>query len=1524
MSDTTIDSLQAGLRELMNHVSPAEFDHILQVQEDLEAWSENGGEMPHEEQLRAWGLLDGAATVPEEVGEAVTTANGFAPVPAMSDEEAARIQDRLREMVQTTPSNHPAREELLKVYVEVKDWRSQGRMASLPAAAQLASWGIWPPLDGLDGPALPEARTAQEVPPAGPPLDQPDDDPLRPLYEQARTALAEKRHHHARQLFAELRARAQGKLAAEVEKGYMDASSRLSEETARLTREAQTTARKSANNLERQRQAWQQVLVVNPDAEEAKRMLDGLAEAQAEREIEERLATAVAAAHSAAEGDQLPKLNELLGRVSTWKAQGERGALSQELYGRVVEAEQTLTRLRAETRERLGASTTILSAGLYKQAYIMAEEYFRRTVPVIIDSTGMFGPADAEVPTPTFRRKVKELFLPSLLELAGQRHTLAQGQMAADPEKALETVADGREMLTADFLTIADRRSLEKALEPLDELERDIRRTLEKFNQAKGLVVRARSGEVSRSEALRLLVEAQQLYPDYPNLPTYLEQARDDVAAVVAADVGNAILDAEIQMARDAFGEAMATLQAAQQSARSQVPMPKPDSPLADQLAELSRVARELTRAQGDYQRMMDALADVDAEIARFDAGGELGALRSAESLLGEFSDTERRHPEVRRRISRLADRKGDQGTWETGQDEYNRRNWQVAEPLLRKVANGTSIYKRDAAVLADRALACLYAQEASEAEQGSDWKTARDRYQGAWRLLQGVGTDRPTEEVAQACHAAEERLRPLQQNDEEVRALLREAREVHARATQRLAGRRHPLERVQPVPEYAQAVALLDQADAKQTTLRAEVGTLRQQVRAEWRATYLQGMQSARTQPDPTILRAGQALAEALEGAFLLYDDADQELAWKLRVACLDADCDQLRRESPPDWERIEENRKQRLTVPQARTPQVEQEYREAVRERILSKTYELQRDNRAQAKSYLVEQLKDPKLRADQELVTTLIELCWTLEDWTEADRLVGDLQRHLPDQGAVWRGLTDAARHYRKKDMARGDAALQVLRDRHRDNRGVIEVVDNKQAEFKQVVLDQLVREADAADIRGNDEGYLEAAEKYAQAAELQADDPRVTSGLANLGPMLEPGIRNRVALSKTISIGNWPLARAVEEIDKLYAVLTAIQKVFSRLQIQEETLAELREEVEQAVDKVKNKRERWKRAHDSLMQLEAEREKSLKEPTPITTREVSAWETDASGGWDFTTARSVLGELEAIANRDTELQQVVREAKARQEELENSAATLNEAVRAFLRPVEDEEFETIVTRADELGAAEYRANRQERWGGLDRLICITDPFTGREIDRLDQHKSIAMARRSNWEQWKQWSGQTKGSYDDASAIVGRLFERRGARNPKYSLEETANMCKECVGFCDEFDAHLARTPEVKPLSRKADEARQLVNAESWRNDVSGPNGYRVRAVKLLDEVEESQKSLDELLKRLRGIVDKQIAPFLNKNQRVPERNIKAAEEELRKCEVIDPNHSKVKEYQQLLERAHTANTQTSNKKGGWFGR
>ncbi|HEX8681797.1 MAG TPA: hypothetical protein VF707_05745, partial [Ardenticatenaceae bacterium] len=291
-----IQQIWEGLRELMNHASPAEFDRILDVWMDLQAWNKNSGEMPHQKLLHKWGLLGDTVAARAVTREVATSPNGATPVPTNRDEVA-----------------HP-----------------------------------------------------------------------------------------------------------------------------------------------------------------------NMQETRAAREIEWQLEATAAAARSAAEGDHLPQLNELLGRVSIWKAAGEHGALSRALYRRVVEAEQTMVALRAEVRERLGANSSLLGGGLYTQAYLMAEEYFRRAVPVIIDSAGIFGPADTEVPTVTFRKRVKELCLTTLRQRASDRLAIAKGQIATDPEKALETVADGRQLLTADFLTTDDRRALERDLEPLDELERDIRRTLEK------------------------------------------------------------------------------------------------------------------------------------------------------------------------------------------------------------------------------------------------------------------------------------------------------------------------------------------------------------------------------------------------------------------------------------------------------------------------------------------------------------------------------------------------------------------------------------------------------------------------------------------------------------------------------------------------------------------------------------------------------------------------------------------------------------------------------------------------------------------------------------------------------------------------------------------------------------------------------------------------------------------------------------------------------------------------------------
>jgi hypothetical protein len=1515
-----VDSQQidALFDELRNRMRAPEYqgdiDAMIDVRNALTTWRKAGaqGPLPCEDELRSWGLLKDEAE------------------PAITLEDLDRILQRLRRYSKERSDDDPEVDKMFESGARLREWRKSNLVGPMPDAERLAEWGVWPPAEAGDDVVVTLEAAAPQItaPPMPPDASAPHpaeahrsrssadpDDRYEGDYQAALGALQRKEFYRARGAFHKLSGLVTGRLEIPVEAGLSSAETELARATEGAIVQAQEIEKKAPKDLPRQEAAWHSVQTLNPDCDEALHALMLLGQRKADREIQKDIDDILPQAQKAAKTEQLPALNDLLGKVRGWKAKGEKqpSEISSDLYKDLVGIELAVAKLRDDARQKLGLASTLITSGNYRDAYQNGRDYLDRSVPTMMDQTGILGNAGSEVETPVFFKKIHQLFLGALQDLASQRIAEASGQEMHEPESAQKTLQDAIARLTDDVLTEDDKKELLPHLGKVQEKMRGVQDRLERYRQARKEILDAQAYGVKPAEALGKLRSARILYPDYPAIDTLITDVEKAVAEVIAGDVATAIARARNDIEARAFEEAAKTLGVARTQALEQVPHPPPDSTLVRRLTELEAVEKNLSEALGHHRKLMDTLSKVDGHFQAHKAG-DAQALDRARNLLALLTSAEREDPDARDRLAELPLHQNLTENWQTGQAEYRQGNWPAAVAALQEVINKNGTNKAQAQLLVDRANARCRIQEADAAKLRGAWTEAIASYTEAKRLAE---TGKPEERDAVAnsvltqCQKALTELAPLQANDEEVGATLRKANDMLAAALDKtpynwLSQFAHQTVAAGTANagtnEFAEAANLLEdtqkKAKATFTTKGPDIDAQLKRVRDAWLQSFIEAINLATDSNDSEMLTGAMNLVAVLRISGLLYVPLHKAMALSMEERYLDTFYQQLVENSnATDWSKVEENRRKRLEAPHLRSQELEAEYRHAVHKRVEAEARNRQRQNLPGARDYLLQELQRPEMQGEESLYQLAIELCWKTQDWSAAENIARDIAIRNPALGDAWAGLTRAAQWFQNGFVAEGKIELALLRERYQQNSQVGMLIASKEDAFVRGALDTLIRSASSAMQKRTDDGYIEAAEKYAQAAELDGTDRRVQVGLGRLGELLGPGIQLRTTQAKGLRIGQRPLSEAVQEAERLYRTLDAIHKVAENLTLEVDTLNDLGS----AVDELKPKLQRWKAVRDYLDKAAMARTDALRRPRSI-------GDSGAQGGWDFGQERAYLQQALQIAGRDkdTECQERVKGELEGLQRLEDRANKMHTHLTAFVMALRDEEFDVVMAEADQLTGFWDTYTKEDGWDGLDQLTAYRHPYQG-QITKLDQHKQKAQDRKSNLEQWQSWSAEVISRYQSARKISTDLKKDLDELRQERSLGECVTYCRNSKRACEAFEEVLLGVPDVAPLSVKASAEQQKVLKDTWTRELLGENGYRVKAISMQQAAELDLEKLVMPLSRLQQIMTVQIEGYLaghRREQSPPLNSMNLAQLALKTCQSIDPLHPEVTKYQRRL--------------------
>lgn len=1521
------------IEKLRKRIADTEYvndlDAMIDARNALRTWRKNGGEgaPPCEDDLRQWGLLE------DEVQEAPHV---------FSVEEASLIFQHLLTLVGQL-SEEAEVDQMLETVQRLREWKKAPANAPLPDADQLAAWGVWPaPVDQSARPApaqpivvqaeIPASVRVSASPPA--PVEEvpadPDDRYQRD-YDLAIEALNKEQYFQARNAFRTLNQLVNGRLRVAVDAGLGSAETGLARATDDAIAQARAYEARAPKDLPGQEAAWRAVLKINPDSEDAQHTLVLLAQSKVDSQLRREIDTILPAAEAANKANDLPKLNDLLGKVRGWKAKGEKEApeISPDLYAELIEIEKQVDRLRQKTRQILGQASTYITGGNLRDAYRSARQAMDSLIPTMVDESGVLGDiyAGQEVETPVLFKAIRKLFIDALKDLASQRINEASGQEKHDPESAKRTLEDAVSRLTDDVLTEDDKTELVSHLVKVKEKLQGVRDRLDRYNDAKKEIIAAQAYGVKPAEALSKLRAAKVLYEDFPSVDTLIRENELGVAEVLAGDLLTAIASARGQIEKLEFTDAATTLDTARKQALEQVPHPEPGSSLAARLADLQTVEGELTAAQGRHQRLMETLGKVDGYF-KCHTAGDPQALELARNLLNLLTPEEQAQPAARDLRAQLPMHQGINENWQEGQAQYRQGNWSGAVEALQQVVNKGGANHDAAQLLIDRATASTRVQEAEAARSHGAWLEAINKYREAQGLAEsGKPEDRDAvaKNVLAQCEKGLAELAPLQANDESFEAVLQSAREQQTSANLKTAhewlsahGRIGLIETaglrgdggetalLLPVENgYQEAAAALEAAQKKAktvlTTKGPEIETLLNSVRQDWIRTFMDAIGLALNLYEIETLAGAMLMARTLRSAGLLYTPLHRSQVTTLEERYLDVRYQQLVEDATViDWAKVEDNRRKRLEPPHARTPEIEGEYRQAVRKRVESEVRDKQRQNPALARDHLRQLLQRPEMQGEIALHELAIELCWELGDWSGAQNVASVLAIRDTLLSDAWAGLTRAAQWFRNGFVAEGRAELALLKERYPANTKNGKLVLDKQDAFVRGALDALLTSAASAMQKQNDDGYIEAAEKYAQAAEFDPNDKRVITGLGGLGKKLGPGVKSRASQVERLKIGQRGLEEAVKEAEKLDRTLSAIKRVAPSLSLE----TDVADDLSKALDDLKPKVQRWRLVDEYLKKAQVARENALSAPQPL-------GQGGGQGGWDFGPARSSLLQAQTITTRekDTEAGERVKAELEALQRLEDRATELFEHLTNFMTALHNDSFDVVISEASQLLTLWDTCVRDEYgWKGLSTLVTYRHPYQG-QITTLEQHREKAQERKGNLEAWQAWASQAGTAYQTAVKACKEVKRDLDILRQEQSLEEIVNNCRNAKHQCDNFEDSLEEEPEVGTLSAKAAAEQQKVQRDSWRRELLGDNGARVKAELLRKAAEQEMQRLTHPLARLNQIMAVQIEGYLASHHREkipPAQNVTLAENQLKLCQEIDPLHRDVTKAQQRLNQ------------------
>ena len=1392
-------------------------------------------------------------------------------------------------------------EELTAARKAIQMWQKNGRSGPIPYQEELKAWGIWEKIDTVSNALSNEEKDSQQDP-----ASMSVEPKLLQDYEDAQSMLNNEHYHSARNAFNSLLSRLETgtPFASKVEVGYKDAARKLDQVAAPLIEKAHKLAQSHPDDLDRQRELWNEVLQKDPDNGTAKQALDAL-ETQGDRvRIEKEMVRIAQAMETAVANFDTKAASRQVGAIQSLAEDNAFSDLQLGLDNLVAELAQQYYQL----REELGEATTFVHGGHLRKGYQAVRNRMSAGAPFMIDTAGWFGEAGAEVDTIQIFHEIRRRFLNSLIGLTQQRRQQADEQQKETPTLAQKTLENALELLDDEILTSEDHDELEDTRQGIENELAKVKEQVRQHSQARELILKADEPGVSFEAKLKLYREAKDFYPEYRNLDNYIEETQDALAAQLAGRVKDMMTGIRIDLSRDEFKKALEGVKTTRAHVYEEVPQPKAGSELEKVLAELEGLNQEIITADGEHHAMMQLLNEVDDLLDSYVETQDQNLLVEVRQSLESLPGKQSQHQQVRQRRLRLTNTQGDRENWQQGMDAYRIREWEAAQTFLQQVADSPKAANRvEAEQRVKRAQAAFYVEEARQAELDRNWRRAVDRYKEANRLFEENGTDQQTELLHNDCRDKLDRLKPLEENDQRIQIVISQAESLIREGQNSVKVRRNLLERVETVPQFQRAVKNLLEVRQQDTTLTAELELTLRNAREAWRTNYLRGMNEAVNSQDTNILQKAVKRGEELQAQNLLYEMKDKQLLQKLQEHLLDTEYANLLAEKTPDPSLLEDNRHRRWEIANPKTDELYEQYQSAMEQRVLLSLSDERGKSSEAALLYLKKEMRRPELYRSERLFREFMRLCWVTANWQEARRQSESLayRAHVAEaqqKSAVWIGLTQGAMLLDQGNLPGFVAELEGLRTIGQSHPDLDFMLSDEEAWLIDWRLEKLVRDAQVAALSQDEQELIKAAQMYAEAHELRESDGRVQTGLENLGRKLNSSLEIYAGQAQNISIRK-SLVESIRRAEGLAFILQSIQKVQDVLDLSPDTI----EALEDGRERLEKKLAPWKKIQAQLDRLAKAKVDYLTYPEPL--------RTDGTGGWRIRDLIDQMTPLLQEAQGDRELIQLVTSKRDQLTELDNKADELNQQVYQLAQAIQTESFPEVLNSANQLERL-WNRHRNDGFSGLDALIRHRYPYTEKELRQLKEHKDEAKAQQANLEEWENWAEQVSQAYRDVKAVGSRIDKHLDDLRQDFQLQEIKKSCDLIMGKTAEFGAILRKKPRSNPMSQKAAEAKDRVD-ETWRGEVlDNSSSYQNRASELFAQIEDEIANFAQPLKQLRRAVEmleSQIQQHedsknrrfaLGKPKPFPRAQQQNANVRLKACQEIDPSHEEVVKFMKKL--------------------
>jgi hypothetical protein len=688
-------------------------------------------------------------------------------------------------------------------------------------------------------------------------------------------------------------------------------------------------------------------------------------------------------------------------------------------------------------------------------------------------------------------------------------------------------------------------------------------------------------------------------------------------------------------------------------------------------------------------------------------------------------------------------------------------------------------------------------------------------------------------------------------------------------------------------------------------------------------------------SQKNKALIRKANKLAEELDEAGLL--SGHEALACQLQADLLDLEYSSMgdyRTGSNLDLEKMEDNRRERLTVQRrwpypTETDQIRKhedklrELERAVREIVdrhmksdlerrlnqaITEYGSGQDDAQAAYSKVFDDYVNDERLSGSVSSTTSLIRIAWKAHEWQKAESLARRMRENTGADYAVlaeqWILFGKAAQSFAENNVDDGLLySARLPKNLSADLRSARSEVENE------TVL-RLVTEAKNDAALNTDDGFMDAAHKYALAYKLSPNHREVVDGLQKIGARVEKTIQNLCSAAGTLQLRGMTmddLNQASREAHQQHADLSNFSNVAKLLKLKQAQV----DSIADAVQNLETKSHVWDGVKALLDNFDRDLAVILIKPEKIDPRH-------NTGGWNLDDLEHYLQEARRLAGRDVQLSRLIDNKLADWNYRRDVAVQLNKSVIALMDCVAEEDFDQVINRAIQFDEDWKKAQREYGFEGLGMLVYETYDSLGRAETPL-QHRDIAIRQKQNLVEWTKWVVGVKDKLSTLNSAQQDLQFRPGkwrdlgpdarARllEQLFSLDEgmglplrdVINQCNKGREVANVFQDYLGSRPTERPLSKKAqDEADQVVSVSTEHL-----NEFLEYLPAIRSEAEKRIADLEKSLLSLRGAV-KNIEGLSKKYGKVNTAAMDGVRRQLDACKRIDPFSRDVADLEQKL--------------------